>query len=437
MSSIRKRCVVLGLDGVALTMAKNLAATGKCPNLGRIAEKAVAMDAELPELSPVNWTSFATAAGPAEHGVYGFTAIHPGSYAMSITDSTAVACQTIFDRLGHAGLVSKVINLPHAYPAHKINGVMVAGFVAPDLSRAIYPPPLFGPLRDIGYKIEADTTRGADAPEYLFDQLRATLAGRRAALRMFWPDLDFDLFVFVLTETDRLFHFFHPAITNPNHLLHTDCLDLLAEWDLLVGEVLDRYDALPEPKRLIVMADHGFADLKVEVDLNAWLASVGLLKLTGEPGEWNSERIGHPTAAFALDPGRIYMHIKERYARGVFHEHVGLEHAAAIRDALLEMEYEGKPIFEAIHLKTELYFGPLAKYAPQIVCVPNPGFCLTGKFDRTEVFGHFNRHGVHTAHDALYYDSTGYAAPRVRDAGRAVLDFFDIPRNNQPHANRL
>ncbi len=434
MNAIRKRCVTLGLDGVSLTMAKHLASTGKCPNLGRISDKAVAMDAELPELSPVNWTSFATASGPETHGVFGFTVIDPGSYSMSLTDSKTVACPTIFDRLGQHDLVSKVINLPHSYPVKKLNGVLLAGFVAPDLSRAVYPPPLFGPLRDAGYQIEADTTKGAAEPEYLFQQLRTTLAGRRAALDMFWPDLDFDLFVFVLTETDRLFHFFHPAVMDSNHALHADCLDLLSEWDALIGEVLDRYEALPDPKRLIVLADHGFADLKVEVDLNAWLASVGLLKLQGEPGEWSSSRIGHPTAAFALDPGRIYMHIKERYARGVFHEHVGLRHAGSIRDALLEMQYEGEAVFEAIYLKPEIYDGPMARYAPEIVCVPHPGFCLTGKFDRTDVFGKFNRHGVHTVHDALYYDSTGYTAARVRDAGAAILDFFDIPGNNQPHA---
>lgn len=44
----------------------------------------------------------------------------------------------------------------------------------------------------------------------------------------------------------------------------------MAAWDELIGHVLARYDELPGPKRLVVMADHGFTTLEKEVDLNAW-----------------------------------------------------------------------------------------------------------------------------------------------------------------------
>ena len=71
----RKRIVVLGLDGLPSSLALKWAT--KLPNLSRIAGKCSPISAELPELSPVNWTSFFTAQKPEKHGLYGFTSIDP------------------------------------------------------------------------------------------------------------------------------------------------------------------------------------------------------------------------------------------------------------------------------------------------------------------------------------------------------------------------
>ncbi len=431
----RPRLAVLGLDGLPLALARTLAASGRLPNLATLCQSPLAreIDAELPELSPVNWTSFATAAGPGRHGIFGFTEIDPADYTLSMIDATAVACPTIFDRLGEAGLTSKVINLPAAYPAGPLRGAMIAGFVAPDLARAAYPPELARLLAGTGYLPEADTTRGAADPDHLLGQLRATLKSRETALDILSAGGDFDLLVFVLTETDRILHFFYPALADASHPLHGPFLDLLAVWDRLIGKFLDMYHGLPEPKRLMVLADHGFAALRTEVDLNAWLAGQGLLVLERHPkSEWDSRIAAHGSAAFALDPGRIYLHAKERFARGTLHEHAARDLAERLRRDLMALCYEGEPVMEAVHTAQELYHGPMRGRAPDLVCVARPGFCLTGKFNRAQVFGHFGRFGCHAAHGGIHYDSTGAAPARLRDAGREILDFFGIPQTDDP-----
>src|SRR6056297_3460757 len=126
----RPRCVVLGLDGLPYSLAEQLSQTDLCPNLRQIvqAKGSQPISSELPELSPVNWTSFYTAAGPEEHGVFGFTRLNPNTYATEIADFNQVQAETIFDRLGGKGLYSKVINLPNTYPARPINGILVSGF---------------------------------------------------------------------------------------------------------------------------------------------------------------------------------------------------------------------------------------------------------------------------------------------------------------------
>ena len=423
----KPRCLVLGLDGLPFSLARELCREGKLPNLANLAlaEQAKAINAELPELSPVNWTSFFTASGPEIHGIFGFTALNPKDYTLHCADFTWVQTPTIFDRLGEKGLISKIVNLPNTYPARPLKGMLISGFVAPDLKNAVYPPFLLGPLQGAGYILEADTHRGAQDWEFLLQELRTTLASRRKALDLFWPDLAWDLFVFVLTETDRLGHFLFPALQNPGHAMHTACLDFLQEWDQLIGEVLERYEALPEPKRLLVLADHGFTSLKTEVDLNAWLRQMGFLQIQGEAeNEWASQIISPSSRAFALDPGRIYIHDQQRFARGQVGANQVNSIGQEIKSELLKINYQGHPVINRVWTREELYPGTYHPMAPDLICEPYPGFDLKGKFDRKEIFGFYGRQGCHTSTDAFFYDSLGKDPLTVRGVGQEVLDFF-------------
>lgn len=434
-----KRMVVLGLDGLPLSLARRFAASGRFPALSRLTEHAVAIEAELPELSPVNWTSFFTATGPEEHGIFGFTRIHAQTYEMGLCNSSHVLVPTIFDRLGQAGFFSRSINLPNTYPARPLRGMMVSGFVAPELSQAVFPPMLAGMLGGAGYQLEADTTRAAQDPYHLLAELRKTLASRRTALHMLWPDLAWNCFVFVLTETDRLFHFLFDAVEDAEHPLHNACIEVLIEWDGLISEVLERYDALPEPKRLLALADHGFTQIITEVDLNAFLRERGWLHTMLPPeacNELDATGITPATKAFALDPGRIYLHTRSRFARGGVSDADAQALAEQIRTALLGLTYEGQPVFAEVHYADTLYAGPIRQYAPDLVCEPNAGFDLKAKFNRRGVFSLHGRTGTHTVRDVFFYDSAArnnhetaqHGTPkRVRDVGKDVLSWFIPP----------
>jgi len=422
----RKRMVVLGLDGLPLTIAKEL---GKSlPNIGRLAENATTVRAEIPELSPVNWTSFYTGKGPEEHGTFGFSRIDPRTYNLSISDSSAVSAPSIFDHLGNQGLVSRVINLPNTYPARPIRGMLIAGFVAHDLEKAIHPPFLASKLAETSYKLEADTNRGANDLEYLLNELRQTLRSRLVALDMLWPDLAWDLFVHVFTETDRLFHFFMDAVLHRDHPKHIQCMEFLAEWDHAIGLFLEKYDALPDPKRLVVMADHGFTEVKTEVCINTWLKQQGLLKLTGSPlDEWDATHISNDTKAFALDPGRIYIHTSDRFERGSVSQYEIQDLTAKIKTNLMELTHEGVQVIEHVYTGEELYPGAQSNQVPDLICQSKPGYDLKAKFDRDAIFGLHGRTGTHTIDGAIFYDTDGSTPERMRDIGTTVLNYFNTP----------
>ncbi len=424
-SGNRKRLVVLGLDGLPLSLAQKLAP--QLPSLGRLVESAVENTAEIPELSPVNWTSLYTGKGPEEHGVYGFTFIDPENYTLSIADFNKVKSETVFERLGQKGLVCKSINLPNTYPAHPLKGMMISGFVAEELEKAVYPPFLAGRLKEAGYLLEADTSRGIMEPHYLLDQVCATLECRMKALDMLWNDLAWDLFIFVLTETDRLFHFLYPAFEDARHPLHDPCMLFLKKWDAAIGRFLEKYDSLPGEKRLIVMADHGFTSLQTEVDLNVWLMQNGYLSLRHTPAnQWDSTSISDTSRAFALDPGRICIHTHENYSRGCVAREEAPALAEEIREKLMNLTFNGIQVMEKILTGSELYGTAPVGEAPDLVCCAKPGYDLKAKFDRDEIFGFFGRTGTHTLQDAFFYDSQQENPGSVRDAGQMILNWFGI-----------
>ncbi|NDV21754.1 alkaline phosphatase family protein [Desulfovibrio sp. JC022] len=421
----RKRLVVLGLDGLPASLALQWAT--KLPNLGRIAGKCEPISAELPELSPVNWTSFFTAQKPEKHGLYGFTSIDPQNYTLSINNFEQVLCPTIFDALGEKGLVSKIINLPNTYPAKSVRGMLISGFVADSLEKAVQPPFLLGPLRDAGYQLEADTSRGIMDPDYLFDQVALTLERRLKALEMFWNDLAWDLFTIVFTETDRLFHFFYPAFEDENHPLYPKAAEFMHNWDRAIGIVLDKFEALPGDKKLIAFADHGFAALETEVDLNTFLVQHGYLEYT-QPAkdQWDSTIISPSSKAFALDPGRIYIHTSDRFGRGQVSPEQAMNIASEIAAKLMLLEFNGQKIMDSVQTTREAYgVNPIGD-PPDLICTARPGFDLKAKFDRVEIFGFHGRTGTHTVKDAFFYSSDGQQISTMHQTGQIILDWFNI-----------
>ncbi|CAM2058070.1 Type I phosphodiesterase/nucleotide pyrophosphatase [Desulfovibrionales bacterium] len=444
MPTPRPRLVVLGFDGLPFSLAHNLSRQGQLPNLASLAltQQATSIMAELPELSPVNWTSLATATGPEVHGIFGFTRIDLTTYTIGLADANYIRCPTIFEHLGRTGRVSKVINLPGTYPARPMRGILIAGFPAPNLSRAVFPSFLAGPLTTAGYILEADTATTGHNPNRLLIELHRTLAARRIALDLLWPDLAWDLFVFVLTETDRLFHFLFPACTDPAHTHYGDCMAFLTAWDRVVGEILERFAALPEPKRLLALSDHGFTTLKTEVDINVWLRKQGYLQLTptmfNNSVELDGTRILSSSRAFALDPGRIHLHLAGRYSRGSVAATEVPTLTAAIKAGLEQLTWYEEPVMETVFHTAELYpgilqGGLLPEGAPDLVCLARPGFDLKAKFDRDAIFATYHRHGTHTARDLFYYDSDAGTQDidptitRVRDVGVAILRWFGCP----------
>jgi len=97
----QKACVV-GIDGVPYSMLSRFMDAGVMPRLKELITRGVATDmtVSLPEISSVSWSTFMTGKNPGEHGIFGFTDLHAGTYKMSFPSFRDVKCDTIWDRIG-------------------------------------------------------------------------------------------------------------------------------------------------------------------------------------------------------------------------------------------------------------------------------------------------------------------------------------------------
>jgi len=398
---------VIGLDGVGLPLVRDLTARGVMPNLAALLARGTAapMLSSIPTISSVSWTGFMTGQNPGKHGVYGFTDVKPGTLTMFFPNFGNVQSETVWDVAGRAGKRAIVMNVPNTYPARALNGLLVSGFVAVNLERAVYPATLLPRLREDGYRIDVDYLNADQRPEAFFADLTATLDARRRVYLKLLRDEPWDLFVGVITESDRLHHYFWSQYVDPAAPHHARFLDFYRRLDDVIAALVD---ALPPATPLFIVADHGHTLIHREFYPNAWLRAQGLLRFTSDKPKGLAD-VDPASKVFVLDPGRVYVHRRGRFPLGTVDAAEAEDLLARVSDGLLALCDDspgapagGRPV-PRVYRRDELYHGPHLASAPDLVVHFSPGYDPKGALSRTEVFGRSALTGMHTHDDALFF----------------------------------
>ena len=414
---------VIGLDGVSVPLVRDLTARGLMPNLAQLlAGGTVApMRSSIPVISSVSWTSFMTGRNPGKHGVYGFTDVKPGTFTMFFPNFGNVRSDTLWDVAGRAGKRSIVLNVPNTYPARPLEGLLVSGFVAVNLERAVFPPSLLPRLQAENYRIDVDYLNADQRPEPFFEDLAATLEARRRVYLSLVRDEPWDLFIAVVTECDRLHHYFWHQYADPAGLHHQRFLDFYRRLDDVLGALVS---ALPAGTVLFIVADHGHTLIHREFYPNVWLREQGLLALKAEKPKGLAD-VDPATKVFTLDPGRIYVHRQGRFPLGAVGSTEADDLLGRVREGLLALRDDrpgragdGRPV-PRIFARDEIYRGPCVESAPDLVLDFADGYDPKGAFGRTELFGRSALTGMHTYADALFFMNR-------RDVPTDGLDIIDV-----------
>ena len=404
------RVMVVGIDGLPHSLSKKFIADGTFAFLGKLAKsgRLAKMKVSLPEISAVSWPTFMTGRNPGEHGIFGFTDLKPGSYQMVFPSFADLKTTTLWDRLGQAGKSSVVINQPGTYPARKIKGALVSGFVAVDLMKAVQPIKYLGPLRRLNYEVDVDTQRCRKDHNWLFVDLDRTLEARDKAVELLAKEEDWDFFQVVVTGTDRLQHYLWEAVENTGHPLHAKAVEYYRKVDRFVQTQWERFhkaaDVSREGEGFFILSDHGFCGIRREVYLNAWLKEQGWLAWE-KPEPDSLENLSAETKAFVMDPSRIYIHRKGRFPKGRVEETEAEGLKREIKATLLELQHEGQPVIRQVFERDEIYRGPETPRGPDLVALSHWGFDLKGSVKAAQVFGRTDLTGMHTWDDALFWSA--------------------------------
>jgi predicted AlkP superfamily phosphohydrolase/phosphomutase len=363
------------------------------------------MRSSIPTISSVSWTNFMTGRNPGKHGVYGFTDIRPGTFTMYFPNFGDVKSETLWDVAGRAGKRSIVMNVPNTYPARQLNGMMVSGFVAIKLERAVYPADLIRRLNADDYQIDVDYQNADQRPDEFFDLLDRALQARRRVYLKLLRDEPWDLFIGVITECDRLHHYFWDQYADASAPRHGRFLDFYRRLDEVIGEMAA---ALPSGTPLFIVADHGHTLIHREFYPNAHLRERGLLRFGAEKPKGLGD-IDAATKAFVLDPGRVYVHRAGRFPLGTVGAAEADELVARLRDEFLGLHDDsagapagGRPV-PRVWTRGEVYRGPCVDRAPDLVLDFAPGYDPKGALARSEVFGRSALTGMHTFDDSLFF----------------------------------
>lgn len=396
------RVVVIGLDGVPFGLLRRLAEMGIMPNLKTLLATMHLhkMKASLPEISAVSWTDFMTGVNSGTHGVFGFTDFKPGTYSLRFPNFADVKAPTLWDKLGEKGKRSIILNQPSTYPARRINGALVSGFVAVEFEKAVWPASHIAPLRKMNYQVDIDTLRSRQDAEFFWADLQRTLDGRAKALDYFWNE-EWDYFELVITGTDRLHHYHWSAGQDPGHAYHGRFLDYYRQVDGLVGKIASRLERLGRGDALYMLSDHGFTGIDQEVYLNAWLIEQGFLQFKSDTPQ-GLEDIAPGTRAFALDPNRIFLNREGRFPAGAVKDSERHRLGEEIADKLAGLEHRGRKVVRRVFDAREVYSGPLTGLGPDLIVLSEPGFDLKGSVKKKEVFGRSDLQGMHTWDDAFF-----------------------------------
>ena len=206
----------------------------------------------------------------------------------------------------------------------------------------------------------------------------------RLSLRDFAVDHYEDGFLFFyFSSTDLQAHMFwwdsdekHPIRSAEEaRKYHNVIIELYRQIDGVVGEVVDRFG---DDATIFVMSDHGFSNFRRQFNLNTWLRSEGYVKpdnckslISRRPlADWSR------TTAYGLGLNGLYVNLKGREKLGIV--------SPGERDALLDeiteklLAYrdpqDGQPVIAKVYRSEEVYTGPLAANAPDLIIGYHRGY---------------------------------------------------------------
>ena len=395
---------VLGIDGFPFSLLRTKIARNEITSLRSIFEKGHfrRMNSVYPTISSVAWSTYATGVNPGSHSIFGFIDRTPDPFSLFIPLSTHKKAENIWKYLNSLGKKVIIINVPLTYPPERVDGIMISGFLCPDINKLCYPEKYNAYLEEKDYVIDVDAWLARKDKRQYLNSLVSALEKRFETAFALMREEEWDFFQLHIMETDRLMHFFWSEIENKG--------EFRREVEYFI-QTLDRYIAalmekLNDEVKLLILSDHGFCGVEKEVQLNVWLERENLLKLDSRL-ERKIQNYTRESVCYSLIPGRIYINLEGREENGTVKEHEYENTRRLIKSKLQELRdpATGKTIIDKVFYREDIYRGEYLEQAPDIIAHPVNGYDLKGNLDGEEIFATTSLNGMHSYDDAFICSS--------------------------------
>jgi predicted AlkP superfamily phosphohydrolase/phosphomutase len=171
--------------------------------------------------------------------------------------------------------------------------------------------------------------------------------------------------------------------------------------DVWIGKT---YELLNDEDIFIVLSDHGFCRVKYNVQLNHFLEEEDyLLWETNNPS--NITALIPESRAYSLIPGRIFINLKGREAKGSVSAEDYDKLREELKGKLMDLKSpEGEQMIENAFLREEIYSGDYIQNAADIIVHPKWGFDLKGNVNTGKLCQKPDAiDGMHTYEDAVIF----------------------------------
>ena len=382
------RALVIGLDSVEPSLVferwrdelPTLSALARDGLWGRVATT-------VPPITCPAWPASLTGLNPGHLGLYDLKYRVPGTYTrFGIVSSRLVRKPRVWDYLTRSGKRSISLFVPVTYPPSQIEGLMVAGFLTPNVrSDFTHPPQLKQELLSVvggpeNYIIDVYDYRRIP-PRQLYEQLRAKTAHDFKIIRHFLAKERWDFFMTVIMSIDRAQHtlwkFFdreHPRYVEDPELAE-GLLDLHRQIDEELAKTLE---LVPPDTAIIIISDHGAKRMYHRINTNELLAQEGLLRLREMP----DRPMGLPeldqkglidwerTVAYALGAyiAQVFINVRGRDPKGVV---APGEEYLAVREQVAEVLAsvkgpDGEKLDNRVFMREDAYEGEKLDLMPDL-----------------------------------------------------------------------
>ena len=297
--------LILGLDGATFDLILPWAAEGHLPCLARLLDQGASsrLESTIPPITPCAWSSFMTGKNPGKHGLFDFVEPRPGSRGLRFTNASSRHGESLWGLLSRKGRSVGVVNVPMTYPPEPVNGYMISGLDTPhERSPYMYPAAIRKELSDqsIPYRIELQhlgNMRSDRRRDRQLREMKELETTRTRALKLLHSNHPADFRMLVYGSTDQVAHHFWHYM-DESHDKHDArgaqrykhaIRDVYQHVDRMLASILDNED---DETLVIIMSDHGFGPTtNVRLRLNQLMEKAGMLAFVPERPTGRARRL--------------------------------------------------------------------------------------------------------------------------------------------------